>query len=253
MATFNVNWGNRRGDPVIDAITTANADVLCLQETTRQSEQFLRLHLAEQYPVFHSVGHKGEYAAERFTFASKTELRDLTFHPPDAGLFGFYSATFQLGTKNVRIVNAHLSPLLMRRGDQIQQAIKALTDAEEKHAAEIEAILRTIKVDHPTIVVGDFNSLSTFSAPQRLVKHGFQDSFALLHSNADAHPTWHWPTRPVPLALRIDYIFHSPHFTTVKSEVIRRDGSDHYLVVAELNNAGETTPKVTHPDSSGDR
>lgn len=31
VATYNVNWGNRRGDQVIDAIRTANADVLCLQ------------------------------------------------------------------------------------------------------------------------------------------------------------------------------------------------------------------------------
>lgn len=253
VATFNVNWGNRRGDQVIDAITTAKADVLCLQETTLQSEQFLKSQLAGQYPVFHSVGHKGKYAAERFTIASKKELRDLTFHPPDAGLFGFYSATIQLRTKDVRILNVHLSPLLIRRGDGIRQAIEAFTDAEEKHTEEIEAIVRTIDVDQPTIVVGDFNSLSTFGAPQRLMKLGFQDAFASIHPNADAHPTWYWPTKPVPLAFRIDYIFHSSHFTAAKSEVIRRDGSDHCLVVADLNSARETNPNVTPPDSSDDR
>lgn len=184
-------------------------------------------------------------AEQRFTIASKKELRDLTFHPSDAGLFGFYSATIQLGTTSVRIINVHLSPLLMRRGGGIRQAIKAFTDAEEKHAAEIEAIVRTIDVEQPSIIVGDFNSLSTFKAPKRLLKLGFRDAFASMHADADARPTWHWPTKPMPLAFRIDYIFHSPHFTTAKSEVIRRDGSDHHLVFADLNIVRDTTPKVT--------
>ncbi len=39
---------------------------------------------------------------------------------------------------------------------------------------------------------------------------------------------------PIPIALRIDYIFHTDHFTATKSEVLRRDGSDHALLYAEL-------------------
>ena len=252
VATYNVNWGNRRGDQVIDAITTADADVLCLQETTQQSEQFLKLHLAYQYPVFHSVGHDGEYAAERFALASKTELADLTFYPPDAGLFGFCSATIQLGNVRVRIINVHLSPVLMRGGFGIRQAFEAFADAEAKHAAEIDGIVRTIDLDQPTIVVGDFNSLSNFCAPRRLVQLGFQDAFASMHKSADEHATWHWPTSPVPLAFRIDYIFHSSHLMTTKSEIVRRDGSDHYLVFADLNTVQDANLKAAPPATSDD-
>ena len=62
------------------------------------------------------------------------------------------------------------------------------------------------------------------------------DSYASVTENADTHSTWQWPTRPIPLRLRIDYVFHSKHFRTVDSAIIRREGSDHSLVVATLEN-----------------
>lgn len=55
VATYNLNWGNRRGDQVLDAIATAKADVVFLQETTRQSERFLQEHLKKSYPYFRTV------------------------------------------------------------------------------------------------------------------------------------------------------------------------------------------------------
>ena len=107
--------------------------------------------------------------------------------------------------------------------------------------------MRTIDLDQPTIVVGDFNSLSNFCAPRRLVQLGFQDAFASMHKSADEHATWHWPTSPVPLAFRIDYIFHSSHLMTTKSEIVRRDGSDHYLVFADLNTVQDANLKEATP------
>ncbi|MHB1037688.1 MAG: endonuclease/exonuclease/phosphatase family protein [Pirellulales bacterium] len=234
VATYNLNWGNRRVDQAIDAIMTAKADILCLQETTLQSEQLLHKRLADRYPEFHSVGHNGQYAAERFVLASTTRPRELAFHPPGRGLFGFYTAMFRIGNRDVRLVIVHLTPFQMRPGDGLRDALEALSTTEDVHAAEIEAVVKTVNADQPTIVLGDFNSLSTFKAPKRLVQLGFVDSFASVTAEPDTHPTWYWPTRPLPLSLRIDYVFHTRHFQTTKAEIIRRDGSDHYLVVAEL-------------------
>ena len=154
--------------------------------------------------------------------------------PPDGGLFGFYTAILDYNSERVQIVNVHLTPFQFKRGGGISDAITALTTTEETHAKEIDAIAKAIDATRPTIVVGDFNSISTFVAPQRLLKLGMVDAFASIHENADSHPTWNWPTRPIPLSLRIDYIFHSNHFSTTKSEVLRRDGSDHALVFAVL-------------------
>ncbi|QDV87858.1 endonuclease/exonuclease/phosphatase family protein [Planctomycetes bacterium TBK1r] len=234
VATYNLNWGNRRGDQVLDAIGAANPDLICFQETTVPSERFLRERLAKTYPYFHATGHDGRYAGERFAFASKIELTDVTFVPPTAGLFGFYSANLNLSGTHVRIVNVHLTPLQIKRGGGIRDAMAALSTTEDKHAIEIDAIVDAIDCQRPTIVVGDFNSISSFRAPRRLAGLGLIDAYASVHDDADTHPTWSWPTRPLPLALRIDYIFHTQHFTTMESEIVRRDGSDHSLVVAVL-------------------
>ena len=234
VATYNLNYANRRGDQVLDAIATADPDLICFQETTVQSERFLRERLEKTHPFFYSIGHDGQNYAERFAFASKKKLTNVKFTPTYAGLFGFYAATFEIAGEPIQIVNVHLTPFQFKGGGRIADAMTALSATEENHAIEIGAIVEAIDPKHPAIVLGDFNSISTFVAPKRLVDCGMIDAFESLHDDANAHPTWSWPTRPIPIALRIDYIFHTAHFTTIKSEVLRRDGSDHALVFAVL-------------------
>ncbi|TWU39390.1 endonuclease/exonuclease/phosphatase family protein [Novipirellula artificiosorum] len=234
IATYNLNWGNRRGDQILDAVSEADADLICFQETTPVSETFLKERLAKTYPHFHSVGHQGKYLGERFVFASKTSLANTRYVGPATGLFGFFSASIPIAGESVHIVNVHLTPFQVQRGGGITDAMTAVSATEQIHSSEVTAIIQSLDIKKPTIVIGDFNSLSSFNAPNRLVELGFIDSFASVITDADTHPTWHWPTRPLPLALRIDYIFHTPHFETIKSEIIKRDGSDHSLVVSEL-------------------
>ncbi len=245
IATYNLNWGNRRGDQVIDAIETADADIVCFQETTPQSERFLKTRLAARYPYFHAKGYDGRHAAERFAFASNVKLDNVTFYPPEHGVFGFYTATCEFGGDEVRIMNVHLAPYHFGRVDGIRTAMAALSGTEERHAKEIDVIVKAIDISQPTIVIGDFNSLSDFNAPKKLRQIGMVDSFASVNPDAEMHPTWHWPTKP--LALRIDYIFCTQHFRTIESKVIRREGSDHYLVVSELTRkepAVESEPQI---------
>ena len=45
--------------------------------------------LAESHPHFHAAGHEGRYRAERFALASRLALKNVAYHPPKAGLFGF--------------------------------------------------------------------------------------------------------------------------------------------------------------------
>jgi endonuclease/exonuclease/phosphatase (EEP) superfamily protein YafD len=234
IATYNVNWGNRRGDQVLDAIREADADVICFQETTVQAEAFLRDRLADTYPHFHAAGHRGRYAAERFAFAAKRELSDVSYTPPDAGLFGFYSARLPFDGQTIHIVNVHLTPFVIARGSGLRDAMAALSATEKTHAAEIATIVAAIDSSRPTIVLGDFNSTSQLHAPQQLKDLGLTDAYASVHDDPDRQATWHWPTRLLTIALRIDYIFHTRHFVTTESSIIRRKGSDHSLVVAEL-------------------
>jgi endonuclease/exonuclease/phosphatase (EEP) superfamily protein YafD len=189
IATYNLNWANGRGEQVLDAIKTADPDLICFQETTLQSERFLRKQLAKSHPHFHAAGHDGKYAAERFAFASRTELRDVSFVPPNAGLFGYYTARMEFAGRTVHVVNVHLTPVLIQRGGGVRDALEAISNTEERHALEIATIAKAIDPQQPTIVVGDFNSISTFQAPRRLVELGFIDAYASVHEDADTHHT----------------------------------------------------------------
>ena len=234
VATYNINWGNVRLPQVGEAIATSKADVVFLQETTAQSERFLRAKFRRQYAHMHFVGHQGRWAAERFGFLSKYPLTDLRFDPPRHGLFGSYHATCAFGDKRIQVVNVHLTPFVVRRGGGLGDLFKLLAKTEQTHAAEMRHATRRLDASLPTIVAGDFNSLSSFAAPKHLEELKFIDSLASVVKEADKSTTWRWPTRPVPLRLRIDYIFHSPHFKTQTAKVVDVTGSDHHLVVCEL-------------------
>ncbi len=232
IATYNLNYANRRGDAVLNAIARGDPDVVCFQETTLQSEAFLRERLIEKYPHFYAAGHKGEYLAERFAFASKTELKQLRYAPPSVGLFGHYAAQFLWNEQTIEIINVHLTPVQLQRSHPWASVLTAFSDVEAKHAQEIESILRDVDLGKPTIILGDFNSISEFVAPQRLRKLGMLDAMAQVHPQPDTQPTWIWPSKPLPMTLRIDYIFHTSHLKTRTCEVLRRDGSDHAMVTA---------------------
>lgn len=238
VATFNINYGNVDLGDIVRTIKQASADVICLQETTNayrnDSETRLKQQFRKSHPYIYFVGHKGRYAAERFGFASKYPLTRLRFVPPVHGLFGTYFATVKLPAGDVRIANVHLSPFQVGRGSNAVGVFKAISAVESRHKLEIETVGRDLDSNVPTIVCGDFNSMSTFVAPRALTALGFQDSFASVTESPDSHPTWKWPIKGMPVQFRIDYIFHSSHFKTATSKVLPTVGSDHSLLVSEM-------------------
>ena len=179
-------------------------------------------------------GMKGDTSPSDSRFLSKQPLAKLQYEPPTVGLFGFYSASISWHGTEARLVNVHLTPFVIPRDSGLLGVMNAILSTERKHALEIAAIAKTIDPSTPTIILGDFNSLSAFSAPRHLAELGFVDSYGSIYEDAEEHPTWRWPTRPVPLSLRIDFIFHTGHFKTVESTIIQRAGSDHSLVVSVL-------------------
>ena len=235
VATYNINWGDRDLEQVVATIERADADIVCLQETTSKSEARIRRTLGKRYPQIHFQGHQGRFAAERFGFLSRHPIKRLSFLPPKHGLFGAYVAQVAVGDRNVQVVNVHLQPAILRRGGGVGQAFSALFAMEQTHKKEIAYVFERIEQDVPTLVLGDFNSLSTFQAPTFLKERGLVDSFAQVHEEPDSHFTWHWPLKYGQWSLRIDYIFHSPHFATRKSSVLRSKGSDHYLLTSTLS------------------
>lgn len=234
IATYNINWGNPNLPQLVKTLRAADADVVCLQETTAASERFLQHYLAERYPHIEFHGHDGKFAAERFGFLSKLPLDKLAYYPPKHGLFGFYCAIVKSGETTIRIVNVHLDPWRIPRNANVGDAFASFSNFDRTHDAEAERILDTLDGDLPTIVAGDFNSLAKQSAAARLKKAGFTDSFASVTENPEQHPTWHWRVRGVELRLRIDFIFHKGGFTTRESKIFPGEASDHFLLKSVL-------------------
>ena len=237
IATYNINWGNVGLPAVVEAIRESDADVVCLQETNAESARFIRQTLSRTYPVIRFYGSVQKYRAAGFGLLSRIPLLSETFLEADGGLFGSCLLELDHMGGAVQVVNVHLQPVIFdrQRGENGLLAVKdALLDAEAVHKKEIEHILPHLETDRPSIIVGDFNSLSSFQSPTILRERGYVDSFASVTANADTHPTWHWPTKLGNVSLRIDYIFHSPHWQTAESRVVATEGSDHYLVVSTL-------------------
>ena len=155
----------------------------------------------------------------------------------------------QVGNRTVRVISVHLAPVQFPREGGVLGTLSALQAVEETHRAEIEFLLECLPKDIPVVIVGDFNSISTFAAPTALIGHGLVDSFAAVNQDADTCPTWHWPLKYGEVSLRIDYVFHSQDFRTTASRVIRSNASDHYLLVSELDWSG-AMPETPSPKRS---
>lgn len=234
VATFNINWGNLDLPDIERTLREAAADLVFIQECNAKSESFFRRRLRKLYPHMKFRGDRGRYGAERFGFLSNRKLTDLRFTPARHGLFGIYQASLRLDDQQVQLINVHLSPFVIPRNATAAQAMTALARVEGIHQQETQQLVGLIDRNTPTLVCGDFNSLSTFTAPQRLTRLDFIDSFASVTEQPNMTPTWRWPVGRLKIQFRIDYIFHSPHFRTTKSRVINTTGSDHSVVVSEL-------------------
>jgi endonuclease/exonuclease/phosphatase family metal-dependent hydrolase len=237
MATYNVNWGNARLEEVIETIREADADVVCLQEVNNESLAAIRRELADRYKTIRFHGSTDIYAAGGFALLSRLEITAEKFLPPEHGLFGTCIFEVKLGDQPVQFANVHLQPVMFARGEGVRGTLAnlgALGKAEETHRKEIGRGFENLRQDVPTLIVGDFNSLSTFKAPTFLREQGFTDSCASIHENPESQITWCWPLEHGEVKLRIDYIFHSGDLTTTTCRTIQSDGSDHYLLVSRL-------------------
>jgi len=248
VAAYNINYGNPNLGEVYKAIVTADADVVCLQETNRSSEAYLRRRFWRKYRYTKFI-RAPRHAAGGYGFLSKVPLKNVRFIPKHKGMFGTYVAEARLGGKDVQIASLHLQPMFFDGAAGLGGVWAKLKEFEQIHAAEIVHIHGKLSKTLPLLVVGDLNSMSILYAPTYLKSKGFVDSFASVTPDADKHITWRWRTGKMLWKYRLDYIFHSAHFRTLSSTVVQTEGSDHFLLTSTLtwSPPKATTQPVTPP------
>ncbi|MHC4553493.1 MAG: endonuclease/exonuclease/phosphatase family protein [Planctomycetota bacterium] len=225
LVTYNVNWG---GNPqrVTHFLEVIDADIICLQETHPQWENYFKNHLSITYPytVFHHSRGAGGIA-----FMSKYPLKDQQVIKSEAGWFpAFYiQAATPLG--DVGILNVHLKPPL---SDEGRVSAYAMLNTPAVHLEELQHFMRTVSPEIPVIVTGDFNENESGRACQWLNEQGYSDALSGFDRKT---PTWLWPTKiGFVLKDRYDHIYIKESFVCTGAKVFSVRASDHEPVLAVL-------------------
>jgi endonuclease/exonuclease/phosphatase (EEP) superfamily protein YafD len=225
VMTYNVEYNNPDPKATIDAIAAADADVVLLQEITRDWQRALDARLADRYP--HRVFRLHARGPGGMAVLSKRAIAKEQIIPSPVYAFAQrLEIDAPFGT--VQILNVHLRPAIDRGS-----WIRGYFTTPPLREREIATFWKQLRHDLPTMVAGDFNEDPRGGAVAFLARHG------LARVAANGPSTWHYVAhgRDV-LALDID------HFTLDRAlaargeaKVIDAGTSDHKPVVITIERA----------------
>ena len=225
VLTYNVNWGGARPDLAVAAIREADADVVCLQETTPEWETYLRAELAGGYPhvMFRHGGGAGGLA-----FLSRYRFDDVEYIETP-GWFPGWLVRAETSVGPVQVLAVHLRPPLGENGGV---SVSGYLRSRDVRVREVQTLHARLNASTPAVILGDFNEDESGEAFQWLIDQGFIN--ALASAGGQAH-TWEWRTSLVTLRNRFDHILLSPHLRSDAARVMRAGASDHFPVVAVIS------------------
>ena len=220
--TYNVDFSSPP-QQVISVIEKADADVVCLQETTSAWPSQLRSRLRSRYPymLFHHDPPAGGLA-----ILSRQPIKEVFHTRPPAGWFNGWAVVARTNLGDVQFLNVHLRP---PKSDAGHITPRSLYKAPEQHRQEIEYLHAKLRPDLPTIVLGDFNEDDRGSAVQFLRDKGFGHALREFDPTAT---TWHWQKSVVRIESQYDHILYSASLRCYEAKVLREGPSDHYPVIS---------------------
>ncbi len=226
VITYNVNWGGAYPYRIVEYIKKSNADIIFLQETHKQWENYLVKHLSYRYKynVF-----KESPGAGGIAFMSRFKIKNIRLINPEAGWFPALKAEVETPLGVVQVINVHLRPPLSERGSP---TLSALYNSSRIHKKELDHFLKGTLSDVPLIIAGDFNEDEKGKAVINLIKNGFTDSLSIYDSSSN---TWKWKVfSGFTLKGRYDHILYNKFFHCTGASVTNVNASDHMPVLAVL-------------------
>lgn len=238
-------------------LASHDPDILCLQETKANQEQF-DLDFEEYHEFWHSAEKKGYSGTAIF---SKTEPVDVISGIPETiakkyELLDTYGDT----TKEGRVLTAEYEPFFVSTvyTPNAKDDLSRIPMRQAWDPAYLE-FMNKLQKKKPVIFCGDFNVAHTeidlarpkpnvgkkgFTDEERvgidnMIKKGFVDTFRLFNQEGDNYTWWsHFGgARERNVGWRIDYVMASESLTEIiKNARIHPDvlGSDHCPVSIEL-------------------
>ena len=229
MLTYNVNWGGYRPDLAIEAIRSSDADIVCLQETTPQWEQYLRQSLPEYR--FAQFRNSELRMGGGLAFLAKVPTQEIAYIPSDTGWFDGWVVKFHTAIGPIQVLNVHLRPPVSDSGSWVSGYFTTRDDREQ----ELERFYRERETQTPLLVMGDFNDHESSRVAQWLKSRGLTNALPQFDRYS---PTWKWKTSLLTLKRRMDHIFYSPELDCTAARVIDSGASDHFPVEAIFTIAG---------------
>jgi endonuclease/exonuclease/phosphatase family metal-dependent hydrolase len=229
VLTYNVNWGGLRPDLAAEVIQRAAADIVCLQETTPQWEQYLRRALGQEYP-FTGFRESPTRLGGGLGFLAKVPARLVAVVPSETGWFDGWIMKFETALGPVQVINIHLRPPVSDRGSWVSGYFTTGDDRRR----EMERFYGAREPQVPTLVMGDFNDGESSPVVRWLET---QNLINALPQFDHYSPTWKWQTSVITLKRRMDHIFYSPELDCSAARVIPAGASDHLPVEAILTKA----------------
>lgn len=212
---FNVGNGLLRPERLKEALEQSQADLIGLAElTSSQAEALHQLKTQYPYQYLHGAGIPGK------GLLSRVPLRDaelIELYPGRPDLRAYLELSGEGAAQALQVIVAHPPPQrTLLRSEQLKALLTLATKGE------------------PTLLMGDFNMLQSQAIYRGYRVAGLLDSFR----EAGVGRGFTFPTRRGRIRLRpvvrIDFIWHTMHFSTRRAWVGTDHGSDHLPIFAEL-------------------
>lgn len=261
VLSYNINFGafagwrpgaapSQEAQRVLQAILEADADVVCLQETSEGWQEFLTAALEMRYPKQEWIN-PDMWLAAGSAMLCKASVDVDWLEPVRAEVEGSFFPQMAAGVRiagqdQVCIGNVHLRPPLAmgQSGGILQHADAYFVTAGKVHEKELQAVIDECSKhvefhSSPVIVVGDFNEGAWGRGVKSLASHGFTDA-------ANNSTTWYWPV-PLPFGYsaeisgKYDHVlFQRDRLRLLDCQVLHsyKDASDHLPVLAKFSVGG---------------
>ena len=227
VATYNIH-ADRVGDrDTIAAINELDADLVFLQEVSREWVPVLRQQFGNRYREAAFQPYRQRWGG--LGILSRLPIIESKLLAPEHGPFPAWWAVIESPLGRIQVLNLHLFPpvRLQRRLGWLG----AYRRSQDIHVREIEAFAQALVADMPVLLAGDLNEDASGKAVSWLRQRGFERAIQ------GFDPTWRWQTRYGPIRWQLDHVLYRGRLRVIAGQVIEAGGSDHLPVIVTFAKA----------------
>jgi len=241
--SYNVNFGflyeaqeSEGANSVANAIRKNSCDVVFLQETNENYEQFFSDKLSDIYP-YQLFRHSQNWCAGGMGLLSKLPFQELHWIPAKSQWFHGWIVEVETPLGTIQFLNTHLRPPIQAGNSMIPSPF-AFYSSKDERKDDLQTWFPYLDIQKKIIILGDFNeshrglfygkAIGWLESPEM----GFRDAI----DEWDSSITWEWPLpMNMKLSANFDHIFYRKSELHCLSASVKREGaSDHFPVVAEF-------------------